>query len=284
MINKFYVYALLDPRKSGEFIYDYISFKYEPFYIGKGCGKRAEQHIKLSYKNKNQHKDNKIRKILKNDLTPLVVKIKENLSEADAYKLEKEIIKIIGLNNLTNITEGGIGRNSESMKGDKNPMFGKKRPKWIIEKMVEASKENYENKKLQKGKKIEEIIGKEKAKIAKEKMSLARKGRSWEDYFGEEKAKKIKEIRSKQRTGSKHSEETKQKIKIKINTLENIEKRVAASLKQREDKFLKTFNENKELITSLLENGFKFSEIKKRLNKNITRYILKKILNKLNTN
>lgn len=279
--NKFYVYALLDPRKPGIFNYDDMSFEYEPFYIGKGCGKRAQQHVKLSYKNKNDHKDNKIRKILKDDLKPLIVKIKDNINEKDAYILEKNIIKIIGLNNLTNITEGGIGRNSESMKGDKNPMFGKKRPKWIIEKMVKASKENYENKKLQKGKKIEEIIGEEKAKIAKEKMSVARKGRSWEDYFGEEKAKKIKEDRSKQRKGSKLSEETKQKIKEKVNTSENIKKRVDASLKQREIKFLKTFNENKDLIISLLEKGFKFSEIKKRLNKKITRYILQKILNKL---
>ena len=96
--NKFYVYALLDPRKPGVFTYDDMLFEYEPFYIGKGCGKRAEQHVKLSSKNKNEHKDNKIRKILKSNLKPLVIKIKENLIEIDAYLLEKDIIKIIGLN------------------------------------------------------------------------------------------------------------------------------------------------------------------------------------------
>lgn len=145
--NKFYVYALLDPRIPGEFNYDDMFFNYIPFYIGKGCGKRAEQHVKLSYKNQNYHKDNKIRKILKLGLQPIIIKIRTELNEKDAYYLEKTIIQKIGLDNLTNVTEGGIGRDSQSMVGDKNPMFGKKRPKWIIKKMVEASKENYENKK-----------------------------------------------------------------------------------------------------------------------------------------
>ena len=43
--NRFYVYALLDPRKPGRYEYKDICFLYEPFYIGKGCGDRAKIHF-----------------------------------------------------------------------------------------------------------------------------------------------------------------------------------------------------------------------------------------------
>ena len=40
-----YVYVYLDTRKPGIFIYDELKFEYEPFYVGKGYGNRAYEHI-----------------------------------------------------------------------------------------------------------------------------------------------------------------------------------------------------------------------------------------------
>jgi len=38
--RKFYVYVFLDPRKPGRFAYGDQEFTHEPFYVGKGSGKR----------------------------------------------------------------------------------------------------------------------------------------------------------------------------------------------------------------------------------------------------
>jgi hypothetical protein len=112
--NRFYVYALLDPRKPGEYKYGDISFSYEPFYIGKGTGYRIYSHIFLSNikRNRNPHKVNKIKSIEKNGLSVIKLKIIDNIEEELALKIEKNIIEIIGRHNqkegpLTNIDEGG---------------------------------------------------------------------------------------------------------------------------------------------------------------------------------
>lgn len=42
---EFYVYVLLDPFKNGIFTYDEYHFEYEPFYVGKGKGKRKTNTI-----------------------------------------------------------------------------------------------------------------------------------------------------------------------------------------------------------------------------------------------
>ena len=46
--NRFYVYALLDPRKPGAYEYEDICFLYEPFYIGKGSKNRCYDHFRYS--------------------------------------------------------------------------------------------------------------------------------------------------------------------------------------------------------------------------------------------
>ena len=143
--NKFYVYALLDPRKPGEYKYGQYVFEYEPFYIGKGARDRMYQHsteaynerdIKKGYKS---HKCNKIRKIKrKTGRDPIVIKVQNYTSEDSAFKYEKKLIILIGRQDLkrgplTNRTNGGDGvrgfimdvnhrrRLSEAKKGEKNP-------------------------------------------------------------------------------------------------------------------------------------------------------------------
>lgn len=118
--EKYYVYAFLDPRKRGEFVYGEYKFEYEPFYIGKGqkyetsCGDRINSHFRPSALKKNTHKNNKIKQILNNGFYPIIVKLKENLKEDVSFILEKEIITTIGryklkTGPLTNQTDGGEG-------------------------------------------------------------------------------------------------------------------------------------------------------------------------------
>ena len=117
----FYVYALLDSRKTGTFRYGHWKFKFEPFYIGKGKGDRVDSHFKQSAVKSNSHKNNKIRKILSKKLFPEIVYISIGLTENQAFKLESNIINIIGrqqLNTgpLTNKTDGGEGATGRILK------------------------------------------------------------------------------------------------------------------------------------------------------------------------
>jgi len=95
--KRFYVYALLNP------IDDVI------FYIGKGSGKRAYDHLKPSGWGNNSHKKHKIELIRKNGKEPVVLFLYENLEEKIAYELEIQEIKKYRENGikLTNLTEGG---------------------------------------------------------------------------------------------------------------------------------------------------------------------------------
>lgn len=136
MENIFYVYVYLDPRKKGDFLYENFSFENEPFYVGKGCNNRYLEHLcpsKLKCKN---FKNKKINKLISLGLNPIIKKIICDISEQDAFDIEKKLIKTIGripLKNgpLTNLTDGGEGfvglvktkihrkRLSESLKGKK---------------------------------------------------------------------------------------------------------------------------------------------------------------------
>ena len=117
-VNKiFYVYAYLDPRKPGKYIYGEYEFDHEPFYIGKGKGKRLYRHLdgKGQSKDPNKYKVNKIQKILKDfGKNPIIIKLEQNLFDKDAINIEKMYIKAIGradinIGPLTNLTNGGDG-------------------------------------------------------------------------------------------------------------------------------------------------------------------------------
>lgn len=45
-MKKYYIYALLDSSKKGEYIYDDIKLEFEPFYIGKGTENRLKHSLK----------------------------------------------------------------------------------------------------------------------------------------------------------------------------------------------------------------------------------------------
>jgi hypothetical protein len=110
MKNNFYIYIYLDPRKSGKYKYGNYCFLYEPFYVGKGKGKR--------YDDVNNGRSNYfkgiINKIKGSGLNSIILKIKEDLNEKNSFKFEEQLINLIGRKDLNkgpliNFTNGGEG-------------------------------------------------------------------------------------------------------------------------------------------------------------------------------
>lgn len=95
----FYVYALKDPRWSPA----------RPFYIGKGAGTRAWEHeLRIDQSAKGE----RIRQIHGAKLQVLTVKLVEGLSEAEALRIEAELISAFGTEDC-----GGLLTNAVVPKG-----------------------------------------------------------------------------------------------------------------------------------------------------------------------
>jgi uncharacterized protein len=92
--NSFYVYALKDPRTSPAL----------PFYIGKGTGTRSFDHL---VKPDSTRKGTRIQEIVASGTKVLVTRLVESLTEAQALKLEAELIAALGT-----IDTGGLLTNS----------------------------------------------------------------------------------------------------------------------------------------------------------------------------
>jgi hypothetical protein len=94
MSNTYYVYSLKDPRTKPAKV----------FYIGKGTGSRATDHLK---KIDETRKGKFIQEILDSGYSPVVAKIVEQLTEEQAFQIELELISSFGT-----IDTGGILYNS----------------------------------------------------------------------------------------------------------------------------------------------------------------------------
>lgn len=151
-----------------------------PFYVGKGYGNRCMQRDRSNVYWKN----------IVNKHGFDVVFLEENLSEQDAFELEKYWINRIGRmcdnqGPLVNITTGGDGCAGRSWNGIRtgksNPMYGHKQTKETKKKISETKK------------------GKPRPLHVQEILRTNGKGK-----FGE----------LSPRYGTKHSEETKEKMRL----------------------------------------------------------------------
>lgn len=93
--GEYYVYALVDTRSD------------KPFYIGKGKGKRAAEHVKAARRGEESPKARVIREILEAGFRVEERILKRFKNEDAAYNYEKRLISKIGLGNLTNLAPGG---------------------------------------------------------------------------------------------------------------------------------------------------------------------------------
>lgn len=136
----YYVYVLLDPCIEGDFVYEELTFKNEPFYVGFGKNKRSSfhtNHVKKLIKNSLKIKglkNIKIAKILKSGNEPIIRYLNENLILEKAWVLEKQYIAQIGRiikkeGPLTNIMDGGncFPESVYDYNVRVHPMLGKKR-------------------------------------------------------------------------------------------------------------------------------------------------------------
>jgi group I intron endonuclease len=180
---QYFVYCFLDTRKPGKYSFGDISFDYEPIYIGKGKGVRPKRHLTL-YKSYNNRFYSKLSSIINNGVEPIYITIKDSLSEEDAFKYEKYFISLIGRiengGTLTNLSDGGEGQSgfkfseeskknmSDNRKGDKNYMFGKSH---TDDTKLKISLSNKGRISINKGKKLEDIVGIDKALIIKDRLS-----------------------------------------------------------------------------------------------------------------
>ncbi len=226
--NRFYVYVYLDPRKPGKYIYGNYSFDYEPFYIGKGTGYRKTGHLTESSLKHNSHKNNKIKKILKDtNEQPEIITLKNNLLEQDAFNLEIKLVALIGRKNLntgplTNLTDAGEGasgtivsnetklKHSQNTSGEKNPMFGQKGEfaPGYGRKMSDKEKKHLSD--MKKG--IYVHAGKIISEETRKKLGDATRNKTYEEIHGIEKAKKLKNNRSESNKKRKFYQTTKDKI------------------------------------------------------------------------
>lgn len=122
---KSYNYVLLDLDKPGRYTYgEFITFLYEPFYVGKGAGNRMFAHFRerlLKY-DKNKWKTNKIKKLLlKYGGSEIAMRINTHLPDYIVKNcVEPFLITIIGRRDkhtgpLTNMTDGGDGSNGRNI-------------------------------------------------------------------------------------------------------------------------------------------------------------------------
>jgi len=227
----YYVYQIVDPRTN------------QPFYVGKGTGTRAQQHLWDISREHNKYKDNKIAAIRAEGLEPRIEFIAEDIvDETLAYNIEEELIKKYGRKGyepdgiLTNVCENNRPPNH-------------------------------------KGKTYEEIYGPERAeeqRAKRHKLQLEAGGWFKGRNHSEETKNKFREMNSGENNamwGKHHSDEAKRKIgekaKLKVGKLNKNSKKYTLTSPEGGEHILY----GGELRDFCKENDLSLSTLKKQIQK-----------------
>jgi len=214
-MDKFYCYIYLDPRKPGRYCYSDMCFLFEPFYVGKGHGKRC-----FWFLDHNKFCQRKVKKILREIFyEPYMILAKQNISERESLDLEVKFIKEIGRHNLnlgplTNLTDGGEGlsgfiandefKKKSSHPGDTHPMYGKHHSEQTKLKISAAMKG--------KKKSLDTVEKHRKSMVGKLKGSK-------HPNFGKVTPDLVKQKISDSNTGKFHSDEWKKNMGLKMKEI-----------------------------------------------------------------
>jgi hypothetical protein len=171
-----------------------------PFYIGKGTGQRITNHLTKRSLAPNSHKNQTIKKALREGHQILATILKQDLSESRAFSTEKKLIAKWGRRDLntgclTNQTDGGEGvsgctkpRSQAHKDAIRRALLGKKKSAEHcanLSKAVTGFKHSVET----------------RLRMSSSHTGVARDG----EIF-------IKAVSTRKQKGPWHSEETKQKI------------------------------------------------------------------------
>ena len=185
-------YNTTESTKNKDIYYVYVylhPITWLPFYIGKGSKERIYHHLKPINLKQNSHKNNKIKSIQKKfNCDPIIIKLKENMSESSAYELEDNLIRHYGRTVdgglLTNIC---FGAKPPNMKGIKRNFAPTHRKNLSISQKGKVLSEEHKNKISQtllknstperRYKNGSANRGKKLSKETKAKMSAYQKGR-----------------------------------------------------------------------------------------------------------
>jgi hypothetical protein len=107
-VKQFYVYLLLD--------------RAVPFYVGKGCMDRINEHEQEARRGHICYKCHKIRKIWRSGRQIKKRIVFRTHNEIEAYRYEAKLIATIGLVNLTNIRPGDDCANAEFYEPPRKPI------------------------------------------------------------------------------------------------------------------------------------------------------------------
>ena len=184
MNNIFYVYQL---RLEGS---------EKPFYVGKGSGYRSSAHFLPSKLSAKTHKNNTIRKAQEDGVEIFIEKLKEGLSEVEAFEIERSLIsdfgrRDLGTGCLTNNSDGGEGQTGRIFSED------------LLSRMSASAKARGISQETR-DKITAKLVGKRASPETRARMSAAHKGRKTSDAH--------RLALSKAQTGKSLSPETRAKI------------------------------------------------------------------------
>ena len=205
MENKFYVYAYFNPLKAIATEIDDTVFEYQPFYIGKGCGERMHVHMKeaqllkesvVELKRTNLHKCNTINQILDAGKYPIIVKLFEDLTAADALAEESRLILQLGTRaNIEGVKAGPLTNQKISIDG----------------RIVISDETRAKMSASLKGKHLSDEH-RRKLSIASRNISDETRAKMSASQTGRTHPQEVREKISKSNKGKKLSEETKEKL------------------------------------------------------------------------